>query len=453
MKPFNKLGCRESFRHICRGWIFYLKEIFVHRGISSAWDKACRVDDMTRDEVIALQQRKMDNLLKYAVMHVPFYRRYASEHGMNVNALHISDFPVVRKPDIRGHEQDFVSDEYRVDELACGSTSGSTGEPFRFYHAKSEYTYSYAVLWRGLARFGLRPGDRRVMFRGISGNGGLTWSTRIRVILSRMFNRMLLVDAHFLARSDENIAVSYKRICAYHPVYFHGYVSAIYQLAAYLKRKGISADKLRRTLKVVVTESEKCRDFQRELIEEVLGVPVIENYGSVEFSMIAQPDVNGKKCINDDHIFIEEADGHEAVITNLDAYAFPFIRFCNGDQVILGGISGPYRTIDEIIGRSVEMLKLPTGGEIHGFTVLLPLLKHQSLFRNYQVQQKSLNHLIFRLIPMQEVPEDILDQIKREVKAVYGADVKIDFEFVDKIPLTSRGKQTFVYSDVNTVVN
>ena len=59
------------------------------------------------------------------------------------------------------------------------------------------------------------------------------------------------------------------------------------------------------------------------MIERVFHAPVVENYGSVEFGMIAQPAKDGRLCINDDHVYAETTLEGQAVLTNLDEYGFP----------------------------------------------------------------------------------------------------------------------------------
>ena len=90
------------------------------------------VEHMTRGELERLQQRKLQKLLRYAVLHVPFYRNYAQEHHWDIDALSLEQFPVLDKAAFRSHEAEFISDEYDRSRLECCHTSGSTGEPFCF---------------------------------------------------------------------------------------------------------------------------------------------------------------------------------------------------------------------------------------------------------------------------------------------------------------------------------
>lgn len=193
----------------------------------------------------------------------------------------------------------------------------------------------------GAGTAGIRPGDKRVWVKGIDETAQLPPVARCRRKLWSMINRCLLVDAHFLTVSPEHLARTVENIRRYNPVYFHGYAASIAEIARWVKESGRDARSLFPSLRAVVSESEKLYPEQRELFEEVFRVPVYENYGSVEFGMIAQPDTDGNLLLNEDHIVAESMGGdEEAVITNLDSFAFPFIRYKNGDRIRLGGDQG-----------------------------------------------------------------------------------------------------------------
>lgn len=434
-----------SYFTLASSKIFWAKESLTHRRINANWPLCGVVDGMTQGELFALVQRKMNAVLQHTAKTVPFYKRLFS--GRDVDHLALDDFPVISKSDIKGNESLFVSEKKGLDELRWSRTSGSTGEPFRF--GRSEFDYTYATLWRGLYRHGIRPGDKRVLVKGIDESARVAWTTKFRRALYGWINRCIVVDAHFLAKSEDNILSELKRIVAYRPDYFHGYVSSIYLLARTAEEHGLDLASLK--IKAVVTESEKCHPFQRELMERVFKAPVVENYGCVEFGMIAQPAKDGKLCINEDHVFVETDGDDSAIITNLDEYAFPLIRFKNGDRLRLGLVHPelPYRTIVELNGRIAETIHLPQGGALQGYIVMYPISKHMTVLKAYQVYQPDIHHLKIRLQPIgASVPLEIQAQIVSEMRDIVGSVIAIDVEIVSEIPLTKRGKRAFVVSDV-----
>lgn len=429
--------------------VFLLKELLRYPRSFFGGGAVWRMDGATPEEVARHARSKLDRLLREAVAHVPYYRELARRGVIDAESPELARFPVLGKADFRGHEEDFVSDRRRLSRLSASRTSGSTGEPFRFYRDPREFDASYVALWRGLKRIGIRRGDRRVLVKGVDEAPRVSAWKRARRRLYEWINQCIVVDAHFLARSEENIRRSLQRIRRYRPVYVHGYVSSIDLLAASAGRFGIRMDDL--GIRAVVTESEKLYEFQRERISRVFGCPVAENYGSVEFGMIAQPDAEGNLCVNEDHCLVEtDADG-EAVLTNLDAYAFPFIRFKNGDRLTFREKKKsalPYREIERIDGRVADAIRLPDGNALQGFIVMYPVSKHMKFIRQYQIRQRAASRLEILIVPDGEFPAGVRGQILSEMRELTGPGVETVITLVDEIPLTKRGKRRFVASDM-----
>lgn len=421
----------------------------MHPGIAQLWREVQSVEFSSRSDVCRLQFKKLQRVLLLAATTVPYYRNLFLKKGIDLDTVKISDFPIIEKKDIRGHEEEFISMAYPRNRLRWGRTSGSTGEPFRYAHGREQFVCAYAALWRDLYRFGIRPGDKRVLVKGVDETNKISLKAKLLRAVYGWLNRCIVVDAHFLAKSEANIATELKRIIAYKPRYFHGYVSSIYLLAKYAEQHGIDLASLR--VKAIVTESEKCHDFQRELMERVFEAPVIETYGCVEFGPISLPAKDGTMCINEEHVYVETTEDGAAIFTNLDEYGFPMIRFMNGDRLTLGPVHAtlPYRTIQSIEGRIAETIYLPQGGSLQGYIVMYPISKHMQHLKQYQVYQPDIDHLIVRVVPVaSELPKEICDQIVREMRKIVGDKIEFVIENVETIPLTKRGKRAFVVSNV-----
>lgn len=429
--------------------LFLTKEFLRYPKTFLAFDTEKRLDSVAREDVDTLVKAKLETLLRAAVQDVPYYRELALQGRIDAANPKLEQFPVLEKKDIRGREEMFVSDRYRRSKLSACRTSGSTGEPFRFYREPKEFDATYVDLWRGLARLGIRRGDRRVLVKGVDEVPNLSWRVRLRRWMYGVANQCIVVDAHFLARSEDNVRAALHRILRYRPHYLHGYVSSIDLLAEHAERWGMDMTGLK--LKAVVTESEKLYDFQRERIGRVFGCPVAENYGSVEFGMIAQPDAKGNLCINEDHCLVEAGPEGEAILTNLDAYAFPFIRFKNGDAITLRQEKRsalPYHEIERVDGRIADTIHLPGGGYLQGFIVMYPISKHMDYIGAYQIRQCALDALDIYLVEKRKLPDSVMHQIKQEMQEIVGPKVRLELRMVEGIPLTARGKRRFVVSEL-----
>lgn len=438
----------KTYFSICSSKLFWLKETLMHPGLNRAWRACFPVEGYSRRQLEHLRDSKLERVLRHAATTVPYYRDYFAQISVDPAKVALSDFPVVGKSDIRGNEERFVSSARGMPKISWSRTSGSTGEPFRF--GRSEFDYAYATLWRGLLRFGIRPGDKRVLVKGVDEAVHVSLGTRLRRWVYGIVNRCIVIDAHFLAKSEENVLRELRRMLSYRPKYIHGYANSIYLLARTAESKGIDLSAMK--VKAVVTESEKCHDFQRELLERVFAAPVVENYGCVEFGMIAQPAKDGAMCINEDHVVAESLADGSAVFTNLDEFAFPLIRYRNGDEMKIGASHPtlPYLTVGELSGRKTESIKLPNGGALHGFVPMYPVSKHSKWMNAYQIYQPDIRTMIIRIVLSQgELPDEVRSQIQSEMRAIVGDGMEIRFEFPKDIPLTRRGKRLFIVSDVS----
>lgn len=417
----------------------------MHPCINRIWRDVVTIDKMDRDMICKICDRKLKKILCHTARSVPFYKNYFAAKHIDANDVTLEDFPVIGKRDICGHEEDFIAEGW-FKKLHWVRTSGSTGAPFRL--ARTEFDYTYVTLWRGLVRWGIRPGDKRVLVKGVDENPHVSIFTKVKRCLYGWFNRCIVVDAHFLAISEDNVQSELRRILKYKPTYIHGYVSSIYTLATCADKLGIDCSGLR--IKAVVTESEKCHDFQRQVIERVLHAPVVETYGCVEVGVIAQPAKDGRLCINEDHIKVEVDKEGVAILTNLDEYGFPLIRFKNGDRVTIGEVHEelPYRMLTSVEGRIAETIHLPQGGAVHGYAVMYPISKHMKYLREYQVYQSDIDHLLIRVVEAESLPYEIEMQIINEMRDIVGDVLKLEIQKVQSIPLTKRGKRAFVCSDV-----
>ena len=196
-----------------------MKEIFMHPNLSAAWKKCYFFETCSRNELLKVQDAKLKGLLFHTATTVPYYKNFFAEKGIPIDKLTLADFPIIEKKDIRGHEQEFVSKAKGLNKITWSRTSGSTGEPFRF--GRSEFDYTYATLWRGMLRYGIRPGDKRVLVKGVDESTTVSLKTMIKRWVYGILNRCIVVDAHFLAKSKDNILKALSRIVKYKPVYIH----------------------------------------------------------------------------------------------------------------------------------------------------------------------------------------------------------------------------------------
>jgi phenylacetate-CoA ligase len=451
----RRLG-EDSFHAFCRGWRIRAKDRLVHPLTFRYWPMCVAIDRMTRADLLALQDRRLGDLLSHAIRHVPFYRRWAEAHGYRPDAPPpLAVWPILTKAQIRADLEAFQSETVSITDMMPAKTSGSSGEPFEFRVHRAATDYSYACLWRSLRRYGLRPGDRRVYIWGRSFTFNATSAAirrmRRREQLRNWFNNTFGINAYQL--SHETVDAAIDQIEAFRPSYLHGYVSALYAIARRMTERSRTFRGF--TLLAVVTESEKLYDFQREAMVAAFGCPILEHYGSVEFGNIAQPDPCGQLRVADDLFKLETQVTGELLVTNLMSHAFPMIRYRIGDMATLSepppGDPLPYGVLKEVIGRTVDLIPIRDGGYVHGVAlahVIDPHLKH---VRKYQIHQTDLDRFVVRLVVEETLPSSMAEQIVRDLRRLVGDRATIDVTTVADIAPAPSGKFRWVLSDVSDV--
>lgn len=146
----------------------------------------------------------------------------------------------------------------------------------------------------------------------------------------------------------EEILESFKRK-KYH--YINGYTSSIIFFAKFLKEKGVILTQICHSLKYRVVTREMLFDDDKELMETVFGVPIINEYGASEMDLISFTNDKGEFIVNSKTMFLEIIDDQDKpvslgssgriVITSLYNKANTMIRYDLGDIGILSTSSTP----------------------------------------------------------------------------------------------------------------
>jgi phenylacetate-CoA ligase len=124
----------------------------------------------TPAQLEAYQQKKLQQIIRYAYIHVPYYRRKFRELNLSPEAIKTTDdlnkLPIVTKKEIKQNLPSFISDEYDAENLKAVSTSGSTGEPLFLYLSEFEVEFRKAKHLRANMSLGQKPRDRWVTLTG-----------------------------------------------------------------------------------------------------------------------------------------------------------------------------------------------------------------------------------------------------------------------------------------------
>jgi len=278
---------------------------------------------LSKGELEIIRMKKLRQIIRTAINTVPYYRELKLEIDLeNFTINDLIKFPIVNKQLIRSMPEKFRSERYRG---RISKTSGSSGEPFKFYLPFDSTTVDLVTAqraWTMGKNYQYSPGDPIVVVRSYAPKLGEP------IIKIDRKNNFLFISPFHL--SEEFLPDILDLIRNSGAKIIRGYASSVYILTLLLKENDVKI----KGVETVVTSSETLLPAYRELIEKYWGIPVLDWYGQSENTVTAQQCWVGNYHNNDDYGITELSDENEIIATSLNNNVMPFIRYNTGDKAI-----------------------------------------------------------------------------------------------------------------------
>jgi phenylacetate-CoA ligase len=250
------------------------------------------------------------------------------------------------------------------------------------------------------------------------------------------------------------------RIRHFKPRCIFGYPSSLSLLCELAKKANIDLSAL--GIKVIFSTAEVLYTHQRKIISETFGgIPVVDGYGSREGGFISHECPDGCMHITSESVIVEfikdgcpvkAGEEGEIVITHLDNYAMPFIRYKTGD---IGRPSNKQckcgrglETMEICLGRSTDFILTEDGRVMHGLA-LIYIVRDIPGVQKYKIIQEKINQIRILIVHDDNFPKGINKHIIDQVKNRMGKITEVMIELVDDIPVERSGKYRYVESKVD----
>ena len=430
------------------------------------------------EQLRALQLLKLRRLVDHACQQVPIYRRLWTEAGLRPEDIRSLDdlarLPVVDKPTLRAAFPDqALARSVDPRELVPYTSSGSTGEPFRFTMTRAEKGLRWAVMFRCWAWAGLRQGVRYANLMGQHAHGSLQGGAR-QTLEQRLIG-MLHIPA--FAVHDERLDEVIQTLVRYRPRLLRSYPATAHRLALALAERGIDLP-----LHSVLTTGEVLYPFQRAAIEAQFRCQVYDAYGGDGMDVAFQCGHCAGYHINAEAVLVEVLDaagqpvasGSEGqiVLTNLNNLAMPFVRYAIGDLGSLSSETCPcgrgLPLLAHVAGRSSDQLLLPSGrGLLMWF--FTTLFRQTPGIDAFQVRQTAPDQIEVWLAPGRDFghlpapeqgapagaqrlgpwagAEQVLAYLRGRIEAEVRGEAALALHVVAQIPSGPPGKRRFFIAD------
>ena len=405
----------------------------------------------TRAEIEQNQEQKLRALIQHAYENVPYYHRIFRERGIQPEDIRtkgdLEKIPLLTKDIIRNHFNELVAVNIPKSHRIVLHSSGSTGEPMKYYIDKATYSAGWAQTFRCWGWAGYSLGEPYVKI-----------SLNQRKTIYKKFQDRLMNTRYIYASgiTEENISQIISEIQQFNPKIIRGYASYMYLLAKNMEKNGItySGSALATTGDILYPK------YRKSLVQQ-FNCKVFDGYGGEGTTAAFECESHEGLHICEEDVLVEFLSNNEKaapgelaniVFTNLNNYAMPFIRYDIRDLGIytdeVCSCGRELALMKSIEGRDADIVITPKGDYLvlQFFKILFEYFEGVDQF---QVVQESLNELRVKIIRNEKFRETDLTQIHDQIQERMGSTAKIRIEFVDDIPVYGRsGKRRFVISNV-----
>jgi phenylacetate-CoA ligase len=398
-----------------------------------------------------IQERKLRKLIHYVYENVPYYRNL-------FDSLKIKPFDIRKKEDLQFLPltskrqlqglplKDITSNALRLEICKTFYTSGTTGIPMQLYYDPHDVTLMNLSWVRAFLAGGMKPWHKLADFKGMKTlHRKKAWYEYLGLLRRREIS----------AWDAEEKWI--EEIRKWKPQVLIGYVRTLRMLAEAVQRSGIKEFKP----KIIFHSSAILDEATRRLFSEVFQGKRVDIYGSYEGGCLAwECEICSGYHLCSDMVIVEvlnqgkpvaPGETGEVVITNLQSYAMPFIRYKQEDQVTLSGqeprCGRGLELLDSIHGRTDDFITLQNGQRISPQPFLY-LMEKISGIRQWRAIQEKMNELNVEIEPS-ELSHESLTLIKESLKGLLGSEMNIHFILVDSIKVDPPSKFRFVSSKIN----
>jgi len=373
-----------------------------------------------------LQLRKLRVIVRHAAENVPFYRelyKSAGVHSVEIRTLDdLRRLPITSKRDIRMAGQAAVSPARAGDgPRVSDHTSGYSGETLTVWMSGPERRRKLLREFRALLSIGFRPLDRLAIL-GPEDATPRGWHERAGFFRTEIIPAVLPVGEQL------------RRLAGFSPSILWAYPTVLRAVAA---EAGWRLGDLIHP-RILITSAQVFRPVFRDRVLADLGAEPFIMYAATEVGRI------GVECpahrglhVDADAVLVEILDGGQVVVTSLDAFTMPFIRYRLGDlsgrvdEACPCGCAFPLVQAPQ--GRDADMVRLPSGRTM-SCAVLDYTLRGVDWIEQYRFVQERRDLIVVLLVTRPRPDDTTRDALRRRLEAGLDEPVGFDIRLVDEIP-------------------
>jgi len=421
------------------------------------------LEKASRDELQAVQLKRLKWSLNHAYANVPHYRQAFDEAGIHPDDLKdladLAKFPFTTKLDLRAN---YPFDMFAVpmsEVVRIHASSGTTGQPTVVGYTQRDIDDWAGVMARSIRAAGGHRSDKVHVGYGY---GLFTGGLGAHYGAERLGAAVIPMSGGASERQVQLITDFRPDIIMCTPSY-------MLRLADEFARQGLDARDC--SLRVGIFGAEPWTEDMREAIEETFGIDAVDIYGLSEVMGpgVAQECLETKDGLHiwEDYFYPEivdpttgavlpDGEEGELVFTSLTKEALPVIRYRTRDLTcLLPGTARPMRRMAKITGRSDDMM-IVRGVNVFPTQIEELILKDARLAPHYIIELDRKEHMDRMTVRIElaaagdaALKQACAKKLAHDIKALVGVSAQIDVGDPGAVP-RSEGKATRVIDNRKT---
>lgn len=409
-------------------------------------------------EILDMKFQKLKKMLDFAYHNIKYYKQQFDIVGFNPDSFasieDLRNVPILTRTNLQENLNDLLVTYVDKKKLIRDQTGGSTAAPVSFYYDKDCLAWRNASEIRHNKWAGFDIGMKCAGIWGARRDfyGKISLKTRVRRFLTSNF---IILDASSI--TEEIFEEFTEKMSHFKPSFILAYAGALTYYAKFLQEKKIVPF----SPKAIITSAEFLADSDRSLIENVFGTKVYNRYGSREFSIIASECEKNTMHINDECLHLEfiREDGSyckwgeegDILITQLQNYSMPLIRYRIGDRgtpLKNGCLCGRnLSSMKMTSGRITDFILTPVGRMVSGAAITAYVIAGIEGLGRVQIYQKEIDKILVKVEKNVLFNRESLIQLEQKLRNFLDNTTPV-FEIVDRLTVPESGKLQFCVNEL-----
>lgn len=400
-----------------------------------------KIELATTQEIKALQEQKLSELMLYLKEKSPFYQSVFSQHNIdvaNIKTLEsLQQIPVTTKTDLQLHNKGFFCVP-ASEIIDYPTTSGTLGKPVSFGLTDNDLerlAYNEAI---SLACAGIKKGDVVQLMTTIDRRfvAGLAYFLGLRKL-----------GAGSIRIGAGTPQLQWDSILENQPKYLIAVPSFLLKMIEYAEANDIDYQGSSVQAVVCIGEALRNQDLSDSILAEKIkakwNIQLYSTYASTEMSTAFtecefqkgghhHPELIITEVLDDNNQPVSEGELGELTITTLGVEAMPLLRFKTGDMVQFFSEKCPCgrntQRVGPVLGRKEQMIKYK------GTTIYPPaiydLLKFFDQIQLYLIElytnEIGNDEILIRVVSA-DTSSQFLNQIKEYLQSKLRVTPKVEF--------------------------